>query len=212
MFDVIWGILALTALLGILVSIVLLVKPNFFHKKLTRKKVGLGLLGFFLLLVVIPTSPEQKARNEALRAEQEAQRQTELAAQSAEEQAQAEQEAAEEQAEEAKRAMLDSLITSTSIYDDAIGTPNLRINFKNTSEKTIDGIEAIVYLRNNFDEPVGEWNRKVDEPLTVRTQDTIVPGGTNSSTWNLALYDSATKVYATRVIRVHFTDGTEVHY
>lgn len=212
MLEFLSGLILIIALLSFFGSFVLLIKPNFFHKKLTRKKVGFILMGSLLLLIITPTSPEQKARNEALRAEQEAERQAELAAQSAEEEAQAEQEAAEEQAKDAERALLDSLIASTSIYDDAIGTPNLRINFKNTSDKTIDGIEAIVYLRNNFDEPVGEWNRKVDEPLTVRTQETIAPGGTNSSTWNLAVYDSATKVYAARVIRVHFTDGTEIRY
>lgn len=203
MTETIAGIMTVIGLIGFFGSFVLLIKPTFFHKKLNRKKVGLLILGFFLLMVCAPSTPEQKAAQEAEHAQAEARRQEEA-------QADAQLADAQKQAEEALDQMLNGIIVSTSIYPDSIGTPNLKITFNNNLEKTIDGIEVMMNFTNNFDEPVGKWDRNVEEPFIAQAQETITPGSTKSVYWNLAVYESATNVTNIQVIRISFTDGTEL--
>jgi hypothetical protein len=98
-------------------------------------------------------------------------------------------------------------IVSSKIVDDSIGTPNLYITVKNTSNKTIDALEVDAYLFDNFDEPAGEFGRGSN--LIIGTyQEKIAPGASYTGQWNLAVYEMATKVKDLKVRRVHFTDGT----
>lgn len=104
--------------------------------------------------------------------------------------------------------LMDSFVVSTSIYSDSIGTPNLKMTLKNTSELTIDGIEVMMNFANNFDEPVTRLNQGNTSLYIAQSQETIVPGETWTGSWNLALYESATKITNVRVYRVHYSDGT----
>lgn len=104
--------------------------------------------------------------------------------------------------------LMDSFVVSTSIYQDSIGTPNLKMVLKNTSEKTIDGIEVMMGFTNNFDEPVAKWKQGNTSLFIAQTQETIAPGETRTGSWNLAAYEAATKVTNVRVYRVHYSDGT----
>lgn len=113
-------------------------------------------------------------------------------------------------AKEANNAAMDAFVVSSGIYQDSIGTPNLKLVLKNDLEKTVDGIEVKMYFTDNFDEPVGQWSRSTTEAFIAQSQETIEPGATRSAYWNLAVYDRATKITNLKVIRVHFTDGTEI--
>lgn len=106
--------------------------------------------------------------------------------------------------------LMDSFVASTSIYSDSIGTPNLKMVLKNTSEKTIDGIEVMMSFTNNFDEPIAKWNQGSTSLFIARSQETIAPGASETGSWNLVAYDSATKITNVRVYRVHYSDGTEM--
>lgn len=104
---------------------------------------------------------------------------------------------------------LDSLsITSVKIVENSIGTPELYITVKNNGTKTIDAFTFAADLYNNFDEQLGEWNRRSNEPYLGLSQDIIKPGATNQGGYNLTLYDQTTKAKNPRIIKVHFTDGT----
>lgn len=108
----------------------------------------------------------------------------------------------------AANVLMDSFVVSTSIYQDSIGTPNLKMVLKNTSEKTIDGIEVMMGFTNNFDEPVTKWKQGNTSLFIAQSQETIAPGETRTGSWNLAAYEAATKVTNVRVYRVHYSDGT----
>ncbi len=104
--------------------------------------------------------------------------------------------------------LIDSFVVSTSIYQDSIGTPNLKMVLKNTSEKTIDGIEVMMSFTNNFDEPVTKFNQRSTSLFIAQSQETIAPGKSSTGSWNLAAYESATKVTNVRAYRVHYSDGS----
>jgi len=99
-------------------------------------------------------------------------------------------------------------ITSTKIVRDSVGTPILNVTVKNTSKKTIDALTVLTYFANNYDEPVGKWGAKSSDPFAGIIQQKILPNGTFSSEWNLAVYDTATKATGTQIYKVHFTDGS----
>lgn len=101
-------------------------------------------------------------------------------------------------------------ITSAKIVDDSIGTPILHISIKNKTAKTIDAIDIEAYFSNNYDEPIGQWNTKKEDPFHGTIQEKIAPNGTFSSQYNLAVYETATKVKSARIMRVHFTDGETI--
>lgn len=122
----------------------------------------------------------------------------------------AEQKAVIEAEKLATNALLDSFIVSASIENNSIGIPELHVVVKNTSEKTMDGIEITASFYNNFDEPAGEWGDPNDNSLLVRSQDVIAPGDSEPMYWNLTAFSGATKVTKAEVIRVHYTDGTEI--
>ena len=104
--------------------------------------------------------------------------------------------------------LMDSFVASKSIENNIIGTPELHITVKNTSDKAIDGIEIWASFYNNFDEPAGEWGDSSDNTLLVRSQQVIEAGDSKTLYWNLAAYESATRVTNVRVYRVHYSDGT----
>lgn len=100
-------------------------------------------------------------------------------------------------------------ITSSKIENNSVGTPILYITVKNTGKKTIDAVTTMSYFFNNFDDPVGEWGAKESSPFAGIIQEKIAPNGTYSAQYNLAVYDTATKVKA-EIYKVHFTDGTTI--
>ncbi|MBI5071835.1 hypothetical protein HZB93_03025 [Candidatus Falkowbacteria bacterium] len=102
-------------------------------------------------------------------------------------------------------------ITQSKIVEDSIGTPIFHVTLKNNFDKAIDAVELEAYFYNNFDEPVGEWDRKVEEPFQGRLQEKINSGALYPAEFNLALYDSATKVKNVKILRIHFVDGTELN-
>jgi len=53
-------------------------------------------------------------------------------------------------------------IVSSTIENDIIGTPILKITVKNNSKNTIDALDFEAWLYNNYDEQIGEWNRKTN--------------------------------------------------
>lgn len=122
----------------------------------------------------------------------------------------AEQKAVIEAEKLATNALLDSFIVSAKIENNSIGIPELHMVVKNTSEKTMDGIEITTSFYNNFDEPAGEWGDSNDNSLLVRSQDVIAPGDSEPMYWNLTAFSGATKITKAKVIRVHYTDGTEI--
>lgn len=101
-------------------------------------------------------------------------------------------------------------VVSSKITQDTIGTPILNVTIKNKSNKTIDAVNVEAYFLNNYDEPIGKWNVKIEEPFGGTIQEKITPNGTYTAQWNLAVYDNATKVKSTRIMKVHFTDGETV--
>ncbi len=108
----------------------------------------------------------------------------------------------------AKRTLDTLSITSVKIVENVIGTPELYVTVKNNGTKTADAFTFAVDLYNNFDEQLGEWNRRDNEPFLGISQATIKPGTIYQDRFNLAVYDQATKAKNLRIIKVHFTDGT----
>lgn len=97
-------------------------------------------------------------------------------------------------------------IVSSKITKDSIGTPILSLSIKNTGKKIIDAIEIDALFYDNFNEPAGKFGTG-DNSIIATSQEKINPGETITREWNLAVYDSATKVDGVAVKRVHFTDG-----
>lgn len=159
-------------------------------KKTSKLALGCGTL--FFLFIILPimiatirnASPEQRAKDQA------------------------------EQAADAER-MQQTLtelgrveILSTSIEMDSIGNPNLVVKLKNNAGQAVDAVTLETYLLNNFDEPIGEWNVKTHEPFRGILQEKIESGATYTANFNLAVYDQATKVDTTAVVKVHYIDGS----
>jgi hypothetical protein len=196
--------------LFLLVSFIAIIKPSLFHrfyKGLTRKKAALGFVLLFVTLNVSSLVYNNGGFTEQA-AESAAQRASERAAADEAKKAEAERKKAEE------TAVLEALakITITGrITKNSIGTPELRVSIKNGTDKTIDALWFQTFFSNNFGDPVGQWNRAIEEPFNGEVQDIIKPGATLSNGhWNLAVYESATKLSQPVVMRVHFTDGTEL--
>lgn len=104
----------------------------------------------------------------------------------------------------------DAKITSSKITKDSIGTPILDISVKNVSSKTIDAVDIEAFFLNNYGEPISEWNSKTERAFNGTIQEKISPNETFPASWNLAVYDNATKVKRVRITRIHFTDGTTI--
>lgn len=102
------------------------------------------------------------------------------------------------------------VITDSSIKEDIIGTPEWHVTIKNNTDKTIDGVIVQGFFKNNFDEPVGQFNSKSAEAFRGQIQETIKPGASFPAVYNLAVYDSTTKVENISVVKVHFTDGSTI--
>lgn len=98
-------------------------------------------------------------------------------------------------------------IVSSKITKDSIGTPILNLTVKNTSKKTIDALEIDANFFDNFNEPAGKFGVG-DNSIIATSQEKIAPGETVTRSWNLAVYDSATKVDGVKIKRLHFTDGS----
>lgn len=116
-------------------------------------------------------------------------------------------EAKHNQAEQIKKEVVFPVeIISAKIIKDEIGTPNLHLTLKNTSKKTIDALEIDANFYDNFNEPAGKFGVG-DNSIIATSQEKIAPGETVTRRWNLAVYDSATKVDGVKIKRLHFTDG-----
>lgn len=100
-------------------------------------------------------------------------------------------------------------IVSSKITKDSIGTPILNLTIKNTSKKTIDALEIDANFFDNFNEPAGKFGVG-DNSIIATSQEKIAPGETMTRSWNLAVYDSATKVDGVKIKRLHFTDGETI--
>lgn len=107
---------------------------------------------------------------------------------------------------------MDNLVTSISFYKDSEGTPQVKLSFKNTFDKTIDAIDVRFYPQNAAGEYLEFTKFGGDEPMpyVFWSQQTITPGKTETDDSNFLLYPTATQAKNVEVIRVHFSDGTEI--
>lgn len=102
------------------------------------------------------------------------------------------------------------------IEPNIIGTPELTILVMNTSGKDIDAFEFEAKLFDSFDRPVNKLGtdsnifRGIAQNLLLSKDDPTysLDYPWDAFTWNLALYDLATKVKDVKIMKVHFTDGT----
>jgi hypothetical protein len=203
------------ALFGFLfvLSIIALIKPSLFHrfyKNLSRKHAGIALVAVLIIInsglgdFIDKGSTRETQESIRIQAEQQAARQAEA------EQARAERERKEQELA-ANKALLEKIIITPSLEKNVINVMELTANIKNGTDKTIDGIEFYAYFANNFDEPVGEWGKRSEDPMKASAQEIIQPGKTiRGLTWTALAYDNATKVSKVVIDRVHFTDGTTI--
>lgn len=98
-------------------------------------------------------------------------------------------------------------IVSSTVTPNGIGTPILELIIKNNSKNTVDALDFEAWLYNNYDEPVGEWNIAKNKPFRDIIQEKIAPGASGTFTFNLAVYDQATKAEDVTITKVHFTNG-----
>lgn len=199
MYDVFNFVLGL----ALLVSFIAIIKPSLFHKykKDLNRKHSAILFGCLILVSVISTSIYEGSGM----AEADQQLAQERAAQKAEQQAKEQEENA------AILEELNKIQLSGEIKQNSIGTPEIHMSVTNGTDKTIDAFTFETYFSNNFGDPVGEWGRAVKEPYRGQSQKTIAPGQTvYTLQWNLAVYESTTKMTEPKLLRVHFTDGTEL--
>lgn len=96
------------------------------------------------------------------------------------------------------------------LANDAIGTPTIRIYYKNISSKDIDAITFSVSCFNNFNEPV---NGSLDgNKFQGISQTTLRAGKKEESTWTMYSFDLTTKTDTPLITKVHFTDGSKWEY
>jgi hypothetical protein len=203
------------ALFGFLfvLSIIALIKPSLFHrfyKNLSRKHAGIALVAVLIIInsglgdFIDKGSTKETQESIRIQAEQQAARQAEA------EQARAEQER-KEQEKTANQVLLAKIVITPSLEKNVINVMELTASIKNGTDKTIDGIEFYAYFANNFDEPVGEWGKRSEDPMKASAQEIIQPGKTiRGLTWTALAYNNATKVSKVVIDRVHFTDGTTI--
>jgi hypothetical protein len=99
-------------------------------------------------------------------------------------------------------------MSNPNIQQNIIDQPELHVTVKNTTKKSIDGIVIEATFKNNFGDTITNWsNNKI---FHGNAQETIPAGGSKSLTWSLIQFSNATKVDTARIVRVHFTDGTDV--
>ncbi|MFA6475660.1 MAG: hypothetical protein WCV88_05720 [Patescibacteria group bacterium] len=159
-------------------------------KKTSKLAMGCGTL--FFLFIVLPiiivtvrnASPEQRAQDQAHQA--------------------ADAERMQQTLTELGRVE----VLSSTIEFDSIGTPELVVKLKNNAGQAVDAVTVESYFLNNYDEPIGQWNSKSREAYRGIIQDRIASGATYTATFNLAVYDLATKVDSTTVVKVHYEDGS----
>jgi hypothetical protein len=201
MLETIQSLLGIAAML----SLVAIIKPTLFHKKLTRRYAFLGMIVVILLIAVTPKDPNAEIERQA-----EAQARQEVAdAKAAKEKAIAEEEAAQQAA---INALFEAITLSAELQDDSIGTPNLYVDLTNGTDLTIDALTLTAVFENNFGDHIGEWNTTYGDDFSGISNETIYPGTTKyNMRWNLATFDQATKITSITVNRVHFTDGTEIN-
>lgn len=210
------------ALFGFLafLAIVAIIKPSLFHrfyKNLNRKHAALA----FVVIVIVVNSGIGKIVERGDLKEQEVatklQADREAIAKVADVQRKAENDRlqaekdAKRAAEEAKQAVFKQIVVNASVVANIINVNEVHADIKNGTDKAIDGIDLYFYLANNFDEPVGQWSMKGDDPLAGTVQQTIQPGKTvRGLSWTALGYSNASKVSKIVVDRIHFTDGITV--
>ena len=97
-----------------------------------------------------------------------------------------------------------------------IGTPELTLLVMNTSGKDIDAFEFEAKLYDSFDRPVNKMGtnsnvfKGVAQNFILSKNDKTygLDYPWEAFTWNLTLYDLATKARELTITKVHFTDGT----
>lgn len=98
--------------------------------------------------------------------------------------------------------------STTGVSYNSIGTPEANIIFCNTSSKTIDAFECIIYCYDSFDEPAKHYLYNTNKFKGIAQNKKIESGDVTTPTWVLYGYDLTTKIKNIQVTRVHFTDGT----
>jgi hypothetical protein len=104
----------------------------------------------------------------------------------------------------------------TGITENIIGTPELNLVVLNKSGKDIDAFEFECKLYDTFDRPVNKVGSKSNVFRGIAQNILLKSDGETYGadypwdvfTWNLTLYENATKVKDIKILKVHFTDGS----
>ncbi|MDF2524228.1 MAG: hypothetical protein K0R31_1869 [Clostridiales bacterium] len=98
-------------------------------------------------------------------------------------------------------------IVDVMLSEDLIGTPQIAISLKNSSDYDIDAFDIKVRCYNNYDELVRGYG--VEDYYNGTSQDIVIkPGETKDSEgyWSLYGYDTATR-FEVAIVKYHTTDG-----
>ncbi len=84
--------------------------------------------------------------------------------------------------------------------------PQISVTFVNNSTKVVDAIEFSVLCFDNFGQPAN-YHSSGNVINSFSLQETIQPGNTGKSSWNVYSMSNGTKKGKVVVTKVHFTDG-----
>lgn len=99
------------------------------------------------------------------------------------------------------------VISSRFIEEEYSNYRNIKLVFKNVSNKTIQAIRFEWYGENSFNEPAEMGNVLDDGTGGGFTDQILKPGRTDSGIWNIYSKDGK-KILAARAYQVAFSDGT----
>lgn len=99
-------------------------------------------------------------------------------------------------------------ILNTEIEYNSIGTPEVLLEIKNLSSKTVKAFRISVDCYDDFNRPVNRYLGNSNVFIGISQDNNLNPGASQSYLWNLNLYDHTTNVKNVKIIEVSFTDST----
>lgn len=99
--------------------------------------------------------------------------------------------------------LVDAYITYDIIY-----MPEVNLEVKNLTNKTIDAYEMELECYDTYDRPVREIITASNKFLGISQNNELKPYRSQTDTWSLTWYENVTKVKNVKITSVHFTDGT----
>ncbi|BBI33339.1 stalk domain-containing protein [Cohnella abietis] len=99
-------------------------------------------------------------------------------------------------------------VNDVSITYNSISVPEVNLEIKNLTTKTIVAYEMRVSCYDDFDRPVKRFLSSSNLYLGISQNNKIASGEYQTDTWTLNLYDLTTKVKNVTITAVKFSDGT----